>query len=904
MEKWDSSSVRQAFLDFFAGKGHAVVQSSSLVPGKDPTLLFTNAGMVQFKDVFLGTDSRSYARATTAQKCMRISGKHNDLENVGPSPRHHTFFEMLGNFSFGDYFKREAIHYAYELITEVYQIPPNRLVFTVFQTDDEAYDIWTKEIGISPARVARMSPKTNFWQMAETGPCGPTSEIHWDLKPELGEASILEALQKEDDRFLELWNLVFMEYNRTEPDPDHSGQYDIPLPAPGVDTGMGFERLLAVMQGVKTNYDTELFTDLMDATQEILGHDDATREQHNIPYRVIADHIRAASFLIADGVNPGTTGREYIPRMLIRRALRFANSMGIERPFLTDLADAVICKMSPAYPELLQYRTAIRYQISAEEERFTKSLSNSLAELDARIRDMEASGKTVMSGREAFFLFATHGLPLELTRDLLNERGYSVDESSFYAELDKHREISGGEIGAFEDVTTYSTLLEKLRQEGVIENQGISYNPYDTSKLPFKSRIASIIRDGQIELSASYGDEVEIVLNQTAFYVESGGQISDTGTLSGAGWEIEVYNMREPVGSLIVHIGQVTNGEVHVADPVVGHIDLARRWDIMRNHTATHLLHASLRSGLGDHVRQKGSLVAPDRLRFDFTHNSPLSGEELDQIAALVNNMILANIPLEIVHKPLSEARKEGAMALFGEKYGDEVRTVTIGDPAKEARFSYELCGGTHVRSTGEIGYFLITHEESSGAGVRRIEAVTGWGAFDLITRRLNQMSLLSDRLNTQPENIVDAVDRLIESLNETTRRVETLARQSARQSLDHLLETATDLDGVKVVAAQVDAADADLLAEMADWCRDRLTSGIVVLGAPIDGKARLVAKVTSDLVEKGIHAGRIVNDVAQKVGGGGGGRPDFATAGGREPEKLVSALSGVTGIIQSMLTE
>ncbi|HLV45192.1 MAG TPA: alanine--tRNA ligase, partial [Aggregatilineales bacterium] len=710
----DSRDVRQAFLDYFASKGHQVVPSSSLVPGNDPTLLFTNAGMVQFKDVFLGHDSRPYARATTAQKCMRISGKHNDLENVGPSPRHHTFFEMLGNFSFGDYFKRDAIRYAYELLTEVYGLPPERLAFTVYETDDEAYDVWTKDIGVDPKRVARMGPKTNFWQMAETGPCGPTSEVHYDLQPELGVDGIIDALQREDDRFLEIWNLVFMQFNRTEPDPQHTGRFDVPLPKPGVDTGMGFERILSEQHNAPANYDTDLFTDIMDFTQDILGHDDEYRAQNYVAYRVIADHTRAAAFLIADGVNPGTTGREYVTRMLIRRALRFAHSMDVTRPFLAEVGMAVVEKMAEVYPELRQFREAIRYQIATEEERFTHTLGQSLDELEAEIERMQKRGETVMGGETAFSLFATHGLPLEITRDILGEQGLGIDEAGFAEQMERHRLVSGGETGKFEDVSVYQQTLEDLQSSGKLTGEGVQCQPYDYDRLRFESRVIALVSEGQRVFEAAKGQRVEVVLPETAFYVEAGGQVSDTGVLRGRNWEIRVDSMRAPVGGLILHVGEVVSGKVKVGDRVEGAVDEQRRWDIMRNHTATHLLHAALRSVLGEHVRQKGSLVAPDRLRFDFTHNQPVSQAELDAITGQVNEMILANRPTEIVTKPLAEARGEGAMALFGEKYGEMVRTVTIAEPGNGSeRWSYELCGGTHVRTTGEIGQFLITREES-----------------------------------------------------------------------------------------------------------------------------------------------------------------------------------------------
>jgi alanyl-tRNA synthetase len=902
MKRMSSAETRQAFLDFFAENGHQIVPSSSLVPGNDPTLLFTNAGMVQFKDVFLGHDTRPYTRAATVQKCMRISGKHNDLENVGPSPRHHTFFEMLGNFSFGDYFKSEAIHLAYKLLTEVYGLPAERLAFTVYETDEEAYRVWTEEIGVDPRRVARMGPKTNFWQMADTGPCGPTSEIHWDKHPELGDEGIIDSLTHEDDRFLELWNLVFMQFNRLQPDPEHTGQYDEPLPSPGVDTGLGFERLLTVLQGVDANFDTDLFTDIMDATQEILHHDDDFRAEHFVAYRVIADHTRAAAFLIADGVNPGTTGREYVTRMLIRRAWRFAHGMGVDKPFLADVADVVIDKMGSVYPELRQFREAIRYQIVTEEKAFMRMLDHSLAELEHRIAALEAEGETQMSGEDAFDLFQTHGLPLEITRDLLGERGLTVNEAGFAGALARHRERSrDDEDRAFGDVAVYQHTLEALHESGALGVEGVAYDPY-AADLTFKSKVLALIRDGERVEQASAGERVEVVLANTAFYVESGGQVSDTGTIGGDGWLIRVEGMAAPVGGLVVHRGEVVRGTVKEGDRATGRVDRGRRWDIMRNHTATHLLHASLRHVLGEHVRQKGSLVAPDRLRFDFTHNAALTPEEIEAVEAEVNEVILANQPLDIVFKPLQEARQEGAMALFGEKYGETVRTITIPEPEDGKHWSYELCGGTHVNSTAEIGPFIITREESSSAGVRRIEAITGHAAQDAIRRRFETLERLAARLGGEPESVDTRVDDLLDELEDARQTVEALERDTAKDALDGLLAGAAEVDGIQMIAAQVDAPDGDLLAEMADWCRDRIDSGVVVLGSAVEGKALLVAKVTPDLVKRGVHAGKIVGEAAKLVGGGGGGRPDFATAGGRDASGLPDALARSEQIVAEAL--
>ena len=900
-----SAEIRTAFLDFFVERGHEKVASSSLVPGNDPTLLFTNAGMVQFKDVFLGMDKRPYRRATTSQKCMRISGKHNDLENVGPSPRHHTFFEMLGNFSFGDYFKQDAIRYAYDLLTKVYQLPPDRLAFTVYRDDDEAYNIWVNEIGVEPKRLARMGPKTNFWQMAETGPCGPTSEIHWDLQPERGEDTIIEALNAEDDRFLELWNLVFMQYNRTQADPQHTGTFDQPLPAPGVDTGMGLERITAVLQDAPANYDTDLFTDLMDATQEILGHDDAFRQEHYVAYRVIADHTRGASFLIADGVNPGASGRGYIVRMLIRRAWRFAHGMGVTEPFLNDISDALIHKMGDIYPELKQFRESIRYQITTEEDRFQRVLDNSLEVLDDVIAQMHERGEMQLDGRTAFNLYSTHGLPLEITRDILQEHNMTVDEAEFRLALEDHSKLSEGDTQRnFEDISLYQQILSDLKQGNALEDQGVEYDPYNYNSLTFPSQILVLVKNGQRVDTAAKGDQVEIILPRTAFYVESGGQVNDTGTLEGDGWKVEISDTRRPIGGLIIHEGKVVSGTVKEGGSGVATVDSERRWDIMRNHTATHLLHAALRDVLGEHVRQKGSLVAPDRLRFDFTHNSKLSQDELERITEQINDVILANAPIQIVQKSLEEAKREGAMALFGEKYGSVVRTVTVCERHTDCgdRYSYELCGGTHVRSTAEIGPFLVLRDEPVGAGTRRIEAITGRAAQRMLANQRVVLNTVAETLHTEPKNVPSRLETVLAELDEAQRTIEKLQRATAKEEMESLINGAHEIDGIKIIAAQVSAADPDLLGEMADWVRDKLQSGVVVLGSDIEGTARLVAKITPDVQSRGIHAGKLVGEVARVVGGGGGGRPDFATAGGKNPSALSEALAKVDDLVASWL--
>jgi len=898
MKEMTSAEIRDAFLKYFESKGHRIVASSSLVPGNDPTLLFTNAGMVQFKDVFLGSDKRDYDRATTSQKCMRISGKHNDLENVGPSPRHHTFFEMLGNFSFGDYFKKDAIKYAYELLTEVYSLPPDRLGFTVYKDDDEAYSYWVDEVGVDPKRVARMGPKTNFWQMADTGPCGPTSEIHWDNNPELGTDSIIDALVAEDNRFLEIWNLVFMQYNRQQADPTHTGEFDIPLPAPGVDTGMGLERLVAVLQSVPSNYDTDLFTDIMDATQEILGHTDEFREENYVAYRVIADHGRAACFLIADRVNPGSAGREYITRMLIRRAGRFAEGMGVEEPFLYKVADAIVAKMGPAYPELVENQESIRSQIRAEEQQFLRTLDHAMSELDAYIEEMKAEGVTELSGQKAFYLHSTEGLPLEITRDVLKERGFTVDEGEFEARREQHAKDSIASDDRFKlddvEISLYRGIFNELVEWRKLPESGVIYDPYDYTQFERQAKIVALIRNGRLVEKLHSAGKVEVVLDATTFYVESGGQVSDTGIIRTDDYEIEITGMRKPVGGLILHVGEVTyGGGPKVGDEVTAIVNHTRRWDIMRNHTGTHLLHRALHSVLGKGATQKGSLVAPDRLRFDFNHSEALTRDELNRISAEVNDVILANEAVRISEKPYKEAVAEGAMALFGEKYGDTVRTVVVGRSSTgEPNYSYELCGGTHVNTTAEIGPFVITNEASSAAGVRRIEALTGHEAQRVINERMWQLNQAASILGAKPEEIDTRLEQRLGELDTVRKEVEKLRRQSAVSSLDTIVDQAQDVDGVKVIAAEVTADDADILGAMADSALEKIGSGVVVFASNINGGVNLVVKVTADLLERGLNASDLLRTVAKPVRGGGGGSPVFAKGGGSNPDGILDAVA------------
>ncbi|MFZ1754053.1 MAG: alanine--tRNA ligase, partial [Caldilineaceae bacterium] len=712
MKQLSTKEIRQLFLDYFHELNHTIVDSSNLVPADDPTLLFINAGMNQFKDVFLGLEKRDYNRATTSQKCLRVSGKHNDLENVGPSPRHHTFFEMLGNFSFGDYFKKEAIQFAWHLLVNEMGLPTDRLWFTVYTDDDEAEQLW-QQVGAAPERVLRFGKKDNWWSMGDVGPCGPCSEIHYywgDLDKQT------PAGVNVDDEYLEIWNLVFMQYEQKEP-----GGELLPLPKPSVDTGAGLERLASILQGKDNNYDTDAFTPIMARIQELLGHTDAQRQEHLTGYRVIADHSRAMTFLIGDGVLPGNENRNYVLRMVLRRAARFGKRIGFEKPFLAEICQAVIDEYGGHYTDLPAKRDFILQTVTAEEERFQRTLNTGLAILDEIIQRLRAEGQTVIPGEEAFRLWGTYGFPVDITRDVAQEQGFSVDEAGFQAALAEDRAKSKASAIAHlpADLSVYGELLQALQEKGSLDENGVRSLIYE-SAADVDTKVIGLVVDGASVSSANAGQRVEIVLPQTPFYVESGGQVSDTGDiyyfpedLDEPVWAVRVDDTRRPIAGLIVHIGEVVSGTVQVGDPAYAVIDVERRWDIMRNHTATHILHKELRARLGDHVHQAGSLVAPDRLRFDFTHTAAISSEELADIEAAANEAILANLLVGDRWTGLEQAKAEGAMALFGEKYGDTVRIVSIGDP-EEDDYSKELCGGTHVDSTAEIGSLRIISEGSN----------------------------------------------------------------------------------------------------------------------------------------------------------------------------------------------
>jgi alanyl-tRNA synthetase len=910
-QKPSGNQIRQDFIDFFVEHSHTYVPSSSLVPGGDQTLLFTNAGMVQFKDVFLGTDTRAYKRATNSQKCMRVAGKHNDLDDVGRDGSHHTFFEMLGNWSFGDYYKKEAITWAWQLLTDVWGLPKENLYSTVFkdekgeiETDEEAAYWWNQQPGINPEHILYFGRKENFWEMADTGPCGPCSEIHIDRGLKYCDKQDIPGhicqVNGDCQRFLELWNLVFIQYNRLEPNLLE------PLPSKHIDTGMGFERIVSVLQDVDQNYRTDLFWPAMQVIQQLAGHTDAQREADLTPYRVICDHARAAAFLIADGVVPGNVGRNYVTRMIIRRAARFGSKIGLSEPFMAVVAEKFIESYGSFYPELVRNRQAILTNLTREEQRFQRTVESGVTKLE-NLLDRLPPGQMVLDGEQAFDLYATYGLPLELTRDIVREQGYEVNEAGFTEAMEQHRLASGaGEVfGALggEDAEFYHDLLVDLQSTGRIGLDGVQYNPYDWAVI--EAPVAALVIDGETAIEANPGDKVTVLLTKTGFYVESGGQVSDTGVIRSINqdgeWEIRVDEVRKPAAGVVIHIGEVMQGHPRLDDPAVAQVDEARRIDIMRNHTATHLLHAELQAVLGEHARQAGSLVAPDRLRFDFTHPQPVSPDELERIEAGVNQSILGGYHLNITYKPLQQALSEGATALFGEKYGETVRTITIGG---EEPFSYELCGGTHVDDTSDIGLFLITSEGSAAAGIRRIEAVTGNGAYQLVQRRFQILKQTARLLTTTPDDLVIKTEDLLVELEQDQKEITNLRLELATNEFIQHLKDVPKVQGIPVLTSLLSHTDADTLRLMTDRFRQSYPSGVIVLGTVSeDNRPLVVAAVSEDLVKRGLHAGELVKFVAQPLGGGGGGRPTLAQAGGKDASRLEEALSSVPVWVAEKLT-
>ena len=922
VQKFTSAQIRQQFLDFFTSKKHQIVPSASLVPVGDPTLLFTNAGMNQFKDYFLGRAEPQSRRVADAQKCMRVSGKHNDLEDVGRSPYHHTLFEMLGNWSFGDYYKKEAISWAWELLTQVWGLPKAQLWATVFEDDkgqierdDEAAGYWRSETDIDREHVVFFGRKENFWEMGDTGPCGPCSEIHMDLGADRcdkqGVPGHVCRVNGDCRRYVELWNLVFIQYDRNS-----AGELSA-LPARHVDTGMGFERVVQVLQGKTSNYETDLFTPIIATTQRLLAESDIDRdvskdmedERRRVSYRVIADHSRAITFLIGDGVMPANEGRGYVLRLILRRAARHGRMLGFKRPFLAEVAQTVIDTMGSQYDELVRRREFILTNIEQEESRFGTTLTNGLALLDELIGDLKDRRETVIPGSQVFRLYDTHGFPLDLTQDVAREHGLTVDVEGYKSALNEQKERARASAQfaghAAEGVQVYLDLLRDLKAEGVLTAVGVEHEPYEEFEL--ETTLAALVRDGKRVSTAHVGDKVEVVTPVTPFYVESGGQVSDTGFITRYEgdsdeilWEIAVTDTRRPVPGLIVHVGEVTGGAPEVGEPCWVEVDYDRRLDIMRNHTATHLLHRELRDLLGEHVHQAGSVVAPERLRFDFTHSSMLTQDELDTIEQGVNAVVLEDYPVNVERMAYREAVAGGATALFTEKYGDEVRVVEVG--WDDDVYSKELCGGTHVQHTGEIAFFHIVSEESIGAGVRRIEAVTGREAQHLAQERLRLLDQTAAVLRVQPDQIDRAVRNLYAELQNSQKENARLKAQLALQQTDRLAANAVDVNGTKVVTAEVAGADMQTLREMSDKLRETLGSAVIVLATAVDDKPQFIAAVTDDLLSRGAHAGELVKTVARLVGGGGGGRASLAQAGGRDLSKLREALAQVPDAVRQQL--
>ena len=879
-----SPAVRRRFLDFFAARGHEEVASSSLVPSNDPTLLFTNAGMVQFKDVFTGQVSRAAKRATSAQKCVRAGGKHNDLENVGRTARHHTFFEMLGNFSFGDYFKADAITFAWEFLTKELRIDASRLIATVYTDDDDAFVLWKKIAGLKDDRILRLGEKDNFWAMGDTGPCGPCSEVHFHQGDHLpcGEEAAGRACQGpacECDRWLEIWNLVFMQFNR-----DAGGRMT-PLPRPSIDTGMGLERIAAVMQGKLSSWETDLFAPLIARVSELAGKRYGASEDDDVSMRVIADHGRTATFLIADGVTPSNEWRGYVLRRIMRRAMRHGRMLGLTEPFLWKTVAWVGDVMGAAYPEVVTERARIEDAVRGEEERFAETLDSGMRRIDDYLAaEGEGQGRPV-DGRFLFTLYDTYGFPRDLAEDVLREHGWVVTdatEQTWTQEMEAQRDRArAGATFSVGDESESTAIYQRLSGE----LPAVEFVGYETLTTP--ARILALVRGTQRVREAAAGDEVEVILDRTPAYAESGGQIGDTGTLAGRQGRGEILDTYYRGSKLIVHRVAVRSGGFHENEDVAVAVETPRRQGLRQHHTGTHLLHAALRRVLGTHVAQAGSLVAPDHLRFDFSHGGSVKDREVEQIEELVNEQVQANTPVTHQEMDIKAALASGAMALFGEKYGDRVRVVRIGD------FSTELCGGTHLDSTGQIGFFKVDTEGAVASGVRRIEAVAGQSAVDAVTRQQRVLREIGDILKIAPAEAPQRLRKLLDEQRALERQLQELQGKAARSKADDLVAGARQVNGVAVVTGRIDGLDADGLRAVADRLRERLGSGIVLVGSVMDGKVNLVAAVTKDLTKR-FHAGKLVQEVARAVGGGGGGRPDLAQAGGKEPAKLDSALDGV----------
>ena len=877
----NSAEIRRQFLAFFEQRGHAIVPSSPLVPANDPTLLFTNSGMVQFKDVFLGKETRPYKRAASSQRSVRAGGKHNDLENVGYTARHHTFFEMLGNFSFGDYFKRDAIRFAWDLLTKVYQLPSDRLWTTVYHEDDEAYDIWTREIGVPSERCIRIGDKPggqkyqsdNFWQMAETGPCGPCSEIFYDHGPEI-EGGPPGSPDADADRYIEIWNLVFMQYDR-----DSQGVLT-PLPRPCVDTGMGLERIAAVLQGVHSNYEIDLFQVLIRAAARETGAKDLSSNS----LKVIADHIRACAFLIVDGVIPGNEGRGYVLRRIIRRAIRHGYKLGQTKPFFYRLVEDLARVMGEAYPELSKAKERASQVLLAEEERFAETLENGMRVLEAALREGENGSAKILDGETVFQLYDTYGFPVDLTADIARERGVVIDYAGFEAAMERQRERA--------------RAASKFGTATGVEYRGRATEFHGYETLELDATVVALYRNGSSTDALVQGDRGVVVLDRTPFYAESGGQVGDRGVLVRHATPLSSFAVDDTQriqADVCGHHGEMKHGELRVGDTVSAQVDLALRRAVMHNHSATHLMHAALRKVLGAHVEQRGSLVDESRTRFDFSHPSPVSEAQLREVEELVNREIRRNTDVSARIMKYDEAIRAGAMALFGEKYGDEVRVIGMGE------FSTELCGGTHVRRTGEIGFFKIVSESGVASGIRRVEAVTGRGALAWVQEQEARLTEAAAVLKARPAELGQKIAQIVDNVRALERELARLKSKMASAQGADLAAQAVAVKGAQVLAATVDGADAKTLRDTLDRLKDKLKSAAIVLAASEGAKVSLVAGVTSDLTTR-VKAGELVNFVAQQVGGKGGGRPDMAQAGGNDPTRLPEALASVRRWVEQRL--
>ncbi len=905
------NEIRKQFIDFFIERGHTAVRSSSLVPVGDDTILFTNAGMVQFKDVFLGTDKRDYKRAADSQKCMRVAGKHNDLDEVGRDDTHHTFFEMLGNWSFGDYYKKEAIEWAWTLLTDVWGLDKCKLWATCFkdeqgeiETDSEAFEIWKTQPGMNPDHVRYFGRKENFWEMAETGPCGPCSEIHIDLGPERCDKKDVPghvcSVNGDCSRFLELWNLVFIQYNRI------SASELVPLAQKFVDTGMGFERIVSILQGVDSNYRTDLFRSALKAIQHLSGTDDAAMAANFTPYRVICDHARAASFLIADGVVPGNIGRNYICRMIIRRAVRFGHQLGLTEPFMHKVAEAIIETYQDAYPELRRSRDAILSGLIAEEERFNKTLDAGMHELNEILAKMSAKGETVIDGAVCFDLYSTHGLPIEITYDLVRDRGFDVDREGYRAAAEAHRIASGAgkAIGKMtgEEAERYGVYLTALVESGKLPESGVAYDPY--RREPISTDLLFALSDGQPYETIGEGESAELIVGATNLYLEMGGQVADTGTIRAqdGSFVFKVQEVRRPINGLILHYGTVVSGTVVSGKAVTVEIDLDRRRDIQANHTATHLLHAALRQVLGPEARQAGSLVAPDRLRFDFTWNRALTAEELTQIEAIVNRDIMADFPVTTKIENLDDAINAGVTAFFNEKYGEQVRVLRVMDGGEAV--SAELCGGTHVSNTSEIGFFLLLSEGSVATGIRRIEAITRRKALEFVRTQNTLIHEMTRLFNVSREDLLNYAIERHQQLKELTKELDAAKKANLLQQIGDLRAKAENINGIPTLLMLLKDMDVETLRETADRFKAMNENAVIVLGTVLNNQVQFIASVTEGLAKRGINASELIRKMAALTGGKGGGRPTMAQGGGKDVSQAEAALKAAREMIRKMAGE